>query len=367
MTLVAALGIAGHPFLVGDLLISRERRHNSYPSFNTPTLSDINAALPIESTHIAAGLSRKIALLDGRLAIGWSGHQIAAKTVIGDIIKAMNSADSFDYERLIKLLDSVDYLGMMELSLCGMMTDDRGVRVFCRGGHQFYADSCGDILSIGSGASHFFEIVASSGIDRNMPPGLPSATTAVASWVGVALGEQMRRSGGLNFYYGGGFEIFCVQDRKIVPVPEMTFLFVDVQKNSNNDGVTIAVHPILKFCYYSDVLIARRISIIKTGLDDHAEVGQNEMFILSPIYRKITESEAAELKAREISMSSAFTGVYMHFTGAKQGKDVSFTGNYNPTQEPTLRFVETKAGLKIMFAAELIDKIKSTARTAYDL
>ena len=70
MTLVAALAIADHPFLIGDILILSPRKEANYPAFNAPTRSNINAGLPSTSSHIVSALCRKLAILEGRLAIG---------------------------------------------------------------------------------------------------------------------------------------------------------------------------------------------------------------------------------------------------------------------------------------------------------
>jgi hypothetical protein len=364
VTLAATLAIAGHPFLVGDLLISRARKRADYPAFNTPAHSDINAALSSNSTHIVSGLSRKLALLDGRLAVGWSGNQIAAKAVISDIIRAME-CHSFCFDDLVRFLDSIgsEYLGKMELSLCGMMLEGNNIKMFRRDAIHYHADNFGDILAIGSGSAHFIEIASSWPANFDLEgelavtPGdiLGSTACGVASWVGIALGEQMRRSAGLEpHYYGGGFEILFVDQGLIKPIPGMTFLFIDIKKN-DKDGFDMVFQSVLKTGYEGDILIIRKLLVT-------SEPAPNEIYILSPIYRTVGPSEVDKLKKLRIPWESRFTGAYLYFSDAGR---VSFIMNYSGRSEPAVRFVETESGVEIALSSTLMEKIRTKAVTIY--
>jgi hypothetical protein len=314
--------------------------------------------LPSDSEYIVSGLSRKVALLHGRLAIGWSGYKDAAKAVIGNIKTAMER-DNISYDDLMRLLDSPNYIPKGKLSLCGMMIEESDIKMFHRGGKHFHAEGCGDILTVGSGTDHFFEIVRSTNVHSIVQRNLPLATCAVASCVGIALGEQMRLRSGLDLYYGGGFEILTLDNGKISPI-EITFLFIDVSRTAHSINMTF--HAILKTGYRNDVLIVRKASLINFGTEVQMP---NEVYILSPFYRSVESAEVDAIKQNKIPLGSRFTGTYVHFTGADPQKvPVWFLMN-DSHSDPAVQVVESESEAEIHFSPALIERICTKARAVY--
>jgi len=265
--------------------------------------------------------------------------------------------DNVCFDGLMRLLDSFSYILNDKLSLCGMMIRGADIELFHRGrGKHCHSEGHGDILAVGSGTDHFSEIVKSTNVHSIVKENLPLATCAVASCVGVALGEQMRRSSGLDLYYGGGFEIFTLDGGKIAPI-EITFLFIDVSRSA--DTINRTYHAILKVGYHNDVLIIRKALLINFGTELQMP---NETYILSPFYRTVDSAEVDVIKQNKIPLGSRFTGTYVHFTGAEA--PVWFLMN-DSHSDPAVQVVEGESEAEIHFSPTLIEKITTKARAVY--
>jgi hypothetical protein len=363
MTLAATLALGRHFFLVGDLLIAGRRVEEvDHPTVNTPTLPDINSNLSLTSGHAIRGLARKLALLSDRFAIGWSGTEISAKMVIKEIKSAIANNPKFDYHNLTTLLESLwTELGRTELSLCGIMIEGSTARIFGRDAKCFNL-SFAQIMACGSGADPFCEIASSMPPNPDVEANLTSATCTLASWVGMALGEQMRVGEGMQYYYGGGFEILFVEHGVIKAVPEITYFFLQVTREEAGT-INFEFEPIIKVMHYGDILIMRRFRPRPV----HSKLSNNEIYFLRPMNREVQGNEIETLKQVAVPLSSQFTGIYVNFLNAAEKDRITFFMDYyaGADSQRAVEFVERDAEVEINLSDNLTERILARAATVY--
>jgi hypothetical protein len=352
VTLVVAQISLSHPVLIGDLLVSRRRPGKGaiMSTLNTPTMHDINAQLPSTTDMVISGVARKLAILGGRLAIGFAGSVVAAKAVASDLRTLVDRGD-FQKSDLDEFLAKLgpDYLGKQELSLCGLLVDGNRTTLFGWDATQITSKMAETAFVCGSGAEEFAHLIDAismrdSAENQKLNP-IAASLTSVMGTTAVMLGEQMRVSKSIDAFFGGGFEIITPYDGMMHAMP-VTYAFLEVHMDKEK-GMTITFHRMLGFDYFGEVLIVH-------SLWPDALSPKKDIFILSPLDRKVTEPELAQIRAHHYSWPSAnLTCAYVHLPQAEPQRRVWVQCHFTKTQDQAVRVIETSEGTEVQLSVEL--------------
>ena len=322
MTIISTFSIDDHPVLIGDLMVSGFTDEKNYKPFNTPASEDVNNLVPKILWRMVKGLKSKVLLINNRLAVGWAGSEIAARTVLTELSGSIDE-NNFSIKDVYDFIDSIDDLGKQELSLIGVVLESTpdGIAI-CRfswdydkkwGLPQYSSDVFSTIYGSGSGFEDFVDILKSI---KNKP--IPNreinvaeqAITLSLSVLGHMQGQQMRKSLGLSEMYGGGYELVTILNGELKKIDDITYHFWEAS-SSAKDEVTLRFHNTLKYKYIDDFLVIRKVQL--HGVSDKAEL-TDEVFILPPYLRKMDASEKEQLKKNNSSTKSEFE--VLHFLRA---------------------------------------------------
>jgi hypothetical protein len=337
MTLVAALPGLGHPVVLGDLLVSSPRRATSIPQLNAPAVPDVNARLAVTSSYVVSAVARKLAILGGRLAIGFAGSAFAAKAVVKDL-RTFVERGTFQKSDLDAFLASLgpDYLGNQEVSLCGVLAVGDRMTFFGWDVEPFTTSTGETVFACGTGANELKHMLGAlsygdEGKQRERNP-VAASLLSVMGITGVLLGEQIRIGKNIDAFFGGGFEIVTPYDGAMHHIP-VTYLFLEATITAANE-MTITFHRVLTFDYHGDILLVY-------ALDPLIEDAKKEIYVLSPLYRSVTRSELDEFRrSHQAWPRTRLTCVYVYLPQAVEPRRISVQSHFAGLKDPAVTIVE---------------------------
>ena len=288
MTLIAAMTGQGLPVLMGDLLLSSPKRV-AQATTNVPTIGDV-AELFAESQRVPTGLCQKLCILDDRLAIGWSGGHMAARTVMNEL-KAHLASGRATPEELEALLGGMEEIRRGQVDLVGLLVHDDRVLSFGSRRARLFNSSYGTVRAAGTGASALESLANSMKLTR-MSESTNPLIAPILAFVGMSGGmiaEELRTAKSLQNYYGGGFELVTYNRGRLEKLDDITYVFWTA--NEETDGWNISPpRAVIKLSYKSDILIIRSVKL-QAGTPMNQQVTSDVFYPISPVYRTIREEE----------------------------------------------------------------------------
>jgi hypothetical protein len=344
LTLVAALPRLGHPVVIGDLLVSSPRRATNIPKLNVPAVPNVNARLASTSSYVVSAVARKLAILGGRLAIGCAGSAIAAKAVVSDL-KTVVERGGFQKSDLDALLASLgpDYLGKQEVSLCGALAEGNRMTLFGWNAEQFTTPAGETVFASGTGADELKHMLGALSYrdEREQREKNPVAASllSIMGATGVLLGEQIRIGKNIDAFFGGGFEVVTPSDGAMQAMP-ITYLFLEATITLTKE-MTITFHRLLTFDYLGDILLVY-------VLDPLIEDAKKEIYVLSPLYRRVTEPELVEFRnSRQAWPRTKLTCVYVYLPQAVESHRISVQAHFAGLSDPAITVVEASEMIEL--------------------
>jgi len=369
VTIISTFSIDEHPVLIGDLMVSGFNDEKNYKPFNTPASEDVNNLVPKILWRMVKGLKSKVLLINNRLAVGWAGSEIAARTVLTELSGSIDE-NNFSIKDVYDFIDSIDDLGKQELSLTGVVLESTpdGVAI-CRfswdydkkwGLPQYSSDVFSTIYGSGSGFEDFVDTLKSiknKPIQNREINVAEQAITLSLSVLGHMQGQQMRKSSGLSEMYGGGYELVTILNGELKKIDDITYHFWEAS-SSAKDEVTLRFHNTLKYKYIDDFLVIRKVQL--HGVSDKAEL-KDEVFILPPYLRKMDASEKEQLKKTIVppSLNSKFSIFYVHIPNKNGPDNVVSLVHYSVKNSP-VTYVFEKNDVSISLSSELLQRIQSS-------
>lgn len=232
MTLIASIIRFGTPVVIGDLLVSTPRRLG-VPKLSTPVAANINAHLPEGTEYVISDLSRKLAIVGDRLAIGFADTLFAARPILTDIRTqvASHQYKRSDLDEFLKDFPP-SYLGQMPVSVCGFLMEEQAT-LFGAGAQQFTTSTGEGVFAAGTGTDELKQLLAglestATDEERARNP-VAGSILSVMGATAMMLGEQIRTKKNIDAFFGGGFEIVAFNgEMRSIPV---TYLFLEATMN----------------------------------------------------------------------------------------------------------------------------------------
>jgi hypothetical protein len=221
--LIASFEVENAPILLGDILITVDRRSNRPVS--TPLVPQPNGLLSSTATHQVSGVSQKLLLLHDHLCLAWSGSLFNAAALASRLKFLVQDQPKLDYFELR------DFIGDLNKDL-----RDLQYIIYCWTGEgwgyfsnlrSFELGALNNIRVAGSGTEHFvsniehFSNVQINGEILDYQTGLMRAI----SYAAMATIEQVFRGTGIVDRWGGGFEIVSFDGEKLKKQNKILWLF----------------------------------------------------------------------------------------------------------------------------------------------
>jgi len=355
MTAVARLSVNQFPLLIGDLLLSSEespRQHDVY----VPSVGLHTVAFPRGSGYTITGLRQKLALIGSNLAIGWTGHRIAAQCVIEEMV-AENRRNSFTLSTLFSYLNSRPNEGINhDFALVGWLIEGERVRGFgFRSTIEFTSETFGRVGLLGTGAEDLQDyLTAYPDIPLWNVPHPWQAFSMGLLLTGFLLRSEMKNLSSLHQYYGGGYEIIGMDQGLFVKLDNVTFAFWEATLIGKK--VTFTLQPrILKYSYRDDVLLIRSLIFSQAVQSSLDLVANSRVDAVPPIYRNITNEEA---DGHQPPMNSQILCNYFLIKLPNGIRQVfSRVHHISDEREPLLSFHEDGAQVQVTLSASQFSEI----------
>jgi len=380
MSLIASLGIpvAGKvaPFLLGDLAISEPARGHPAP-FDIPTQRDVNRLLP--PWRLISGLTQKLVLLSGNIAVAWAGSELAARLVIKDL-QQRASGPHFDDDALFRYLHDSEYfdreLRTLGLSLLGLVLRPGGrvirfawdrehgqiPRLFPPIAHD---DIFGEVYAAGSGSGDLLQRLKQGlqvvSADAGDAARRQASHLLMQSLVGLLLSEQVRSGFGIDSYWGGGLELIGVVDGELRKIGGVTYLSLDLLHLENKLVFNL---PAMKVDYDGDLLMVS--SLREVGLAEPERLGlpptaEKVLFVLTPV--RADAPAISRETIREPSLQSRVTVFSVHLPQVKGAPARVLVHQSAPEGPPAFTFNEATGELALQEgAAERIRRLTEALR-----
>lgn len=203
MTLIAGFRSYGTPVLIGDFLIT-----------------DGNAV---------SGLRKKVLLVSDNFALAWTGHLLAANSVVNSLQSSLDLANvTFKSVKAILTDPATSDLGMLHVSLICWIIDDQGQHCFRWNSKYPKKLFLGETLYDGSGDS-FAEALAGTGLRHSSAPNSIDPAEAVKGalyvttnlMVSEMLGPSTQSRG-----FGFSYEIILAREHRFEYVDDILYFAV---------------------------------------------------------------------------------------------------------------------------------------------
>ena len=372
MTLVACFPFEGHPFLVGDIMLSRQDDgHNKLP-FDIPTRTNVNAIASPNTGYIVAGLAQKIAQLSGRLMVAWAGNASSAQKVTQDLRGEENHATFEMIENKLKHWEGE--AGFKHLYLTGLYVPECNAgltKVLSfdwdskKGWHSnhAYVSGYGDCFFGGSGGDTFQKVLSTvSNFRSSGGSKFEKGLLLSLSHLAMIMGEQMRLGFGVMDRFGGAFECASFINGQLQKASDISYHFWDARPDGS-DGVKIGMRATLKIGYFEDYLLIRKL---KFSTQNTIPIIKNELYVIRPPYRTVTDNEKRRLAAVVDwpGLSSRFSVFYVHIpmTESRQGRVCTFV-NKSPEGTSAVEYETDETGITMEIAPEVFRSIHARVHT----
>lgn len=371
MTLVASFSIDKHPILIGDIMISCPSKGKSYKNFKIPTYYDVNRDVPEYLGYIVTGLKQKVIILNKYFSVAWAGAEIAAKTVIEELIEEFGDKGPTINE-LFNYFKNVDYLNGLQLYLTGIVVLQRHGEhtVLYRfawdsdlgwNSNKYSTNELGDVYAGGSGRSDFEKLTDGMHMNLNVKttPAV-KAITASFSLISQLKGHQMRIGAGLSMLYGGGYELVTLLDGELKKIDDVIYHFWIVTRLENGK-LNITFKETIKVAYHRDLLVIYKVNIFIHQENKEISTINYEVFVIPPIYRSVSETEKKELEKNieQLSLNAKFSMFYIHVPQAGENNSVLNFAHYSGNKSPPVKYMFEKDDIVFEVSPNLIDRIST--------
>lgn len=321
MTLVANFSVSGWPILVGDIMISSPRRGRESKPFNIPTHANVNARAILVADRLVSGLVQKVTILTPRLAIAWAGSSLCAGAVFQEILER---SDPPEFHQIISIFDEWKNEPGINLHVTGIHIGEHRdnkqvIRSFAWNSDngweapQRTLPNYGYCYAGGTGAESILNLLSASSITdlSDTATSFESAICQALAHLGKLAGDQLRLSLGVDLFFGGGFEIATFLDGQLQKIGDVSYHFWEA-RSAPNSQLTITFHILLRVTYFEDYLVIRKIEFAS---DTPNTAGADELYVIAPVHRTVSQSERMRLESKVPlpSLNTRFNVFYVHF------------------------------------------------------
>lgn len=337
MTVIASFNTNTCPILLGDLLVSGDE--NLYSSLNVPAIGEITQIFPKGSGFVPTGLRQKIAIVNENLALAWAGNRISAQTIISNLLIEARKKANWKLDDLSCFFADYDKEHGDKVGIVGYSNDGKGIFSFGYGVNQikYQSEKYGLVRLCGTGAKNL-----QSYLDHFDIPPASRATNPLETAVGNALvittymtGLERTTGSNLIEYYGGGFEILSLVQRKFKKIDDIAYLIWVGRQMSDLSWRLSLPEICIKYYYHDDILLIRKVEF--KSEPNGALTSDNEaVYLISPIYRNIDDIVLKNIKLS--SFNSKFICSFIIFYSIDGSVQVLSRINYSSQQIHPIRF-----------------------------
>lgn len=353
MTLVSAYWEEDNPTLIGDLLISSTTKP-SVP-MHIPSVGFTDNLYDPEYCIFNAGMTRKLHMFSGQLAVGCAGNAIAAKTVYQDISDNF-STEYFHREKLFDFVNNLNYVGDLDLCIVGIFTDLEGCFTFKW--HSAFPKKLhieGN-YSEGSGKLHFEEILRcpvkkNGDLNHDISPLIEGLKKAA-----ILYGDEQIKGDPLQSYFGGGFEVIGYHDGRLKFISDVAYICWVINFKDGKIKDYIFKKNIVQHTYRDDILwICSNVFRGSDADSRYQDKWRTELYALQPIHGKHTRETIKKISLKEFSSKTICN--YFHVNDIDNNREYAVVDIALSPKTEFLNFESSGSGVSITVEGSYLDRL----------
>lgn len=294
MTLISQFSIRNAPIVVGDVLLSSERRTGLRKDL--PLVGDINQALADRGLPFEVSFAQKVNILSDRLVVAWSGPMDQAERALRILSAAVSSGQISDKDDFEKELQAIDPDKINKLQLIGMLvTDVRGNQVsgstLALNVPPTDVPGLGTVHAAGTGKDDFTRLLGKT--DWTLG-GVANELQVAHFILGELVNMEYRQGGTIENRWGGGFEAvtFDSDSGRLQKIGEILHTFWKVDLHSPDKAQFIP--SFYKTTYWRDALIVRYARFDSIA-ERTFQLKMNSFELIPPLLKDAKEYDLEEL------------------------------------------------------------------------
>jgi hypothetical protein len=302
MTLIAQLSVNGAPFLVGDVLLTRDRRTGLRA--NLPLVGNINEVIASRGLSFEATFAQKVNVLGDRLVVAWSGSAEQAERVF-EVLSALTTRENLSRDDIKRELEAIDRSRIDQLQLLGLLV--REVRGTTVSASTFSLDVqgvevpwSGTVYAAGSGRDEFLRLL---NVADWTGGGTSNEFQVAHALLGALTNEEYRKGNTIVNRWGGGFEAvtFSIDTgrfQKVGKVGDLLHTFWTINLDSPDTAQFLPMF--YKTTYWRDALIIRYARF--DGIDKKTfKLMMNSLELVPPLLKSASDYDLDELGVVDFS------------------------------------------------------------------
>lgn len=299
MTLICRFSVLKAPIVVGDVLLSSEKRTGLRT--NLPLVGDINRILEKRGLSFQVSFAQKVNILSDRLVVAWSGPILQAERALR-VLSAAASRQKLDKSDIQSELQAIDPEKIDALQLIGVLvTDVHGDQVsastFAWNVPRTEVPGLGMVHAAGTGKEEFIRLLGST--DWTLA-GMANERQVAHLILGDLVNMEYRRGGTIENRWGGGFEAvtFAGDSGRFQKVGEILHTFWAVNMSSPDKAHFVPMF--YKTTYWRDALIVRHARF--EGVGERAfQLAMNSFELIPPLLKDASDYDLEELGSVDFS------------------------------------------------------------------
>jgi hypothetical protein len=360
MTLIARFSIREAPIVVGDVLLSSERKTGLRT--NLPLVGDINQILANQGLRFEVSFAQKVNILSDRLVVAWAGPMDQAERALRVLSNATSSGQITNKYDIARELEAIDPEKVDKVQLVGMLIIDvSGDQItgspFSWRVSNTEVTGIGTVHAAGSGKEEFIRLLAKT--DWTLG-GTANEHQVAHSILAALVNMEYRQGGTIVNRWGGGFEAvtFSLDSGRFQKVGDIlhTFWKADTCKPDE-----VLVTPMYyKTAYWRDALVVR-----SARFDVHADstfhLAENSLELIPPLLKDVGEYDLEELGSVDFSHKVLCCHVSIERPGGRSVMHVIQQSQPNATID--LQFNNIDSSGRLHIPGELSKMVIEEART----
>jgi hypothetical protein len=298
MTLIAQLSIGGAPLLIGDVLLSSEKRTGL--KVDLPLVGNINEVLAKNGQSFEVDFAQKVNVLSDRLAVAWSGPAIEAARALGALSR-LSSRPNFDLKdvgsELAAIHEQIAHLRLIGTLLGEALGSMHAAHCFRLGVPVVTIPNIGPVLVAGTGRDFFLNLLGESNWTNS---GKANEFQVAHVLLGALANQEYRTGSTILNKWGGGFEAVTYSQLtgRLEKVGDILHTF---WKMREHEADSLALTPMFyKTTYWRDALIVRSVRLEETSATKF-QLASNDLVLIPPLMKQVCDYNMNEFGTPDFS------------------------------------------------------------------
>ncbi len=337
MTLISGFSKNYCPIILGDLLISNNDSKEQL--ITLPTIGKISKQDFSRCSYSPCGFSQKINLLSPKLALGWAGSKIHAKTFMDELI-TLGVHDDPSHQAINDIYNNI-VTNPNDLSIIGIYRNNSEIRIFDFNAWPTDSNSNFEYFkSAGSGYGTLLDITEINDFNLNVTSGkinkLEIGIATAVNIITALLSEELLTQSSIQNLFGAGYELVHPYKSILKKFDDLTYLFWSIEEfEINNWRLQSSPFLVSKYSYHNDILVIRAMHIKQNDNINSCKIEKDELHIVSPIYGTFNADKLIGFAPQTLN-SKMICNVFLYKTVNNEVGTFAEFGKYNTESPPVI-------------------------------